>query len=120
MRLRHLVPLVAIALFAGPASAAGLGGSGDIALGSDASAIGSCDHDGVRSDFVLDGDRVTAVSVSGLSGGCAGQTVEVTVSLENETTARGSGGARPGGTEIVLSQRVAASDVSDVSVVVAG
>jgi hypothetical protein len=120
MRLRHLVPLAAIAVFTGTASAAGLGGLRGAVLGAEASAVVSCDHDGVRSGFVLDGDRVTAVSISDLAGACVDQTVEVTVTADDEPAARGSGEARPGTTEITLSRRISASDVTYISVIVSG
>jgi hypothetical protein len=120
MRLRHLVPLAAIAVFAGTASAAELGGLSGAVLGAEVSAVVSCDRDGVRSGFVLAGDRVTAVSIRDLSEACVGQTVDVTVAAGDEPAARGSGDARPGTTEITLSRGVPASDVTDISVIVSG
>jgi hypothetical protein len=53
--------------------------AGGSTVGSDVSIVSACTHDGVRTDYVLAGQQITAVVVDGLTASCVGETVSVSL-----------------------------------------
>ena len=82
--IRAVVAGLLVLGVAAPAAAAGLGGLTSGGPGADGSAVGSCDSDGIRTDYqtgtsAAGRPTVTAAIISGLHPSCAGSRVQVTL-----------------------------------------
>jgi hypothetical protein len=102
------------------AAASSLGGLSGAGVGADAAIAGSCTQSGINSHFVLAAATVTAVALDGFPASCLGETVYVTVA--SSTGSQGEASASLSGNTALLnlSQPVAVSSVTSLSLVVAG
>jgi anti-sigma-K factor RskA len=109
MRRRTIIAIVvALIVFSAVyGMAAGLGGITSSSLGADDVAVASCDSDGVSSGYTTAWDatderyEVTAVTVSGVSNTCDGQTLSVSLT--------DAGGAQLGTGNVAIPTSVATS-----------
>jgi hypothetical protein len=122
MRSRSAFPLLAavVAAAAMGAAASSLGGLSSAGVGADTAVVGSCSQTGINSHFVVTASNVTAVALNGFPDSCLGQTVYVTVASTAGAEAQASASLSGHTALLSLPHPVAVSDVTSVSLVVAG
>jgi hypothetical protein len=115
---RLLATLAGLAAFA----AVGTGvahAAGGVPAGAEAIVTTACTDAGVRADFEIAGQSVSAVTVAGLPSSCLGQTVTVTVARDTGADVTASATVGGGSTRVALAAPVNAADVTSLGVLVA-
>ena len=90
-------------------------------VGSNGTALGKCDADGVGILQNLSGANVVSVTVSGIAAACAGGTLSATV--DNATTASSGTAVVPSGggsVTVSLAASVPAKDAEEIDVAISG
>lgn len=130
MRRRTLAIVIAALVFAlSAAAAASLGGISATSLGADATAITSCDDNGITveftTSFVGGAYEVTEVILGGIADACDGLGVEVTL-YDDSDISKGVGtdtydkDAHAGTITIPMASGIKAAEVFGVAVIIAG
>lgn len=107
---------------AGYAAAATLGPLGSSSLGAGSANVSACDSDGVRSEYTVADDAVTAVTISGIHENCLNGALSVALT-DNSGAAIGTAGPQlVDGASLVLdiAARPAAADVARIHVAITG
>jgi hypothetical protein len=122
MRSRSALAMLAAVTAAGAvgAAASSLGGLSGAGVGADTAIAGSCTQSGINSHFVLAAATVTAVALDGFPASCLGQTVHVTLASGTGSQVAGSASLSGNTALVSLSQPVAVSSVTSLSLVVSG